>query len=266
MSRAAARWVGLSTLNVSSVNIARSREPLAVPTPTPEPVEAEEPLAQLPPCPAAAGACPSSRPSNAGCSRARRPALPQQPGRRREPTCFIPTRCRRAVASAIGTLRAHRLARVVRRADPCRDRRNGQPIVSDFSRLCLETLSRYASGEAQRTLRPPTPAQAKHQIPIRRALHSAGSFLGDFPTPNGVRNSSREQTFRLLPRQNQGPAAAKVSDGLSRDLQTYLLASGRDAGGTDANAVAFRLAMTLFCPEGGLGLRFAPAYYEESPA
>ncbi len=88
----------------------------------------------------------------------------------------------------------HRLARVVRRADPCRDRRNGQPIVSEVSRLCLETLSRCASGETQRTSRPPTPAQPKHQIPIRRALHTAGSFLGDFPTPNGVRNSSRERT------------------------------------------------------------------------
>jgi hypothetical protein len=26
------------------------------------------------------------------------------------------------------------------------------------------------------------------------ALHTAGSFLGDFPTPEGVRNSSRMQT------------------------------------------------------------------------
>jgi hypothetical protein len=160
---------------------------------------------------AAAGACASSRPSNAGCSRARRPALPQQPGRRRDTTCFIPTPCRRAVASAIGTLRAHRLARVVRRADPCRDRRNGPPIVSDVSRLCLETLSRCASGEAQRTSRPPTPAQPKHQIPIRRALHTACSFLGDFPTPNGVRNSSRKRnvlSWAKLTRKRTYPAGA----------------------------------------------------------
>jgi len=150
---------------------------------------------------AAAGECASSRPSDAGCSRARRPALPQQPGRRRDPTCFIPTPCRRAVASAIGTRRAHRLARVVRRADPCHDRRNGQPIVSDVSRLCLETLSRCVSGEAQRTSRTPTPAQPKHQIPIRRALHTAGSFFGDFRTLASVRNSSREENVRLGARQ-----------------------------------------------------------------
>jgi hypothetical protein len=37
------------------------------------------------------------------------------------------------------------------------------------------------------------PAQPKHQIAISRALHTAGSFLGDFPTPEGVRNSSRKR-------------------------------------------------------------------------
>ena len=140
-----------------------------------------------------ASRCLSSRPSDAGCSRARRPALPQQPGRRRDPTCFIPTPCRRAVASAIGTPRADRLARVVRRADPCHDRRNGQPIASDIGRHRLETLSRCVSDEAQRTSRPPTPAQPKHQIPISRALHTAGSFFGDFRTLAGVRNSSRKR-------------------------------------------------------------------------
>jgi hypothetical protein len=32
-------------------------------------------------------------------------------------------------------------------------------------------------------------AQPEHQIPISPGLHTAGSFLGDFPTPDGVRNS-----------------------------------------------------------------------------
>jgi hypothetical protein len=153
-------------------------------------------------CPvlAAAGECASSRPSGAGCSRARRPALPQQPGRRRDPARFIPTPCRRPVASAIDTLRADRRARAVRRADLCRDRRNGQSIASDFGRDRRAILSRCAPAEAQCTPRPPTAAQPKHQIPISRALHTAGSFLGDFPTPDGVRNSSRKRngSFRAI--------------------------------------------------------------------
>ena len=55
-------------------------------------------------------------------------------------------------------------------------------------------LSRCASNQAPSTSRPSTPAQPKHQISMSRALHTAGSFLGDFPTPEGVRNSSRERT------------------------------------------------------------------------
>ncbi|MGD0764124.1 MAG: hypothetical protein ABR929_13215, partial [Roseiarcus sp.] len=47
------------------------------------------------------------------------------------------------------------------------------------------------------TPRLPTPAQPKHQIPISPALHTAGSFLGDFPTPDGVRNSSRKRSGSL---------------------------------------------------------------------
>lgn len=52
--------------------------------------------------------------------------------------------------------------------------------------------SRCASNQAPSASRPSTPAQPKHQIPISPALHTAGSFLGDFPTPDGVRNSSRK--------------------------------------------------------------------------
>jgi hypothetical protein len=103
----------------------------------------------------------------------------------------MPTPCRRDAASANDIARADRRARVVRRVDLCRDRRNGQSIAFDIGRDRLETLSRRASDPAQRTSRPSTPAQTKRQIPINRALHTAGSFLGDFPTPDGVRNSSR---------------------------------------------------------------------------
>jgi len=142
---------------------------------------------------AAAGACASSRPSNAGCSRARRLGLPQQPGRRRDPARFIPTLCRRAVASANNISRADGPARVVSTADPCHDRRKWPPTVSDIGRDRPEMFSLCASDKAQRTSPPCNLAQPKHQIPISSALHTAGSFLGDFPTPDGVRNSSRRQ-------------------------------------------------------------------------
>ena len=120
-----------------------------------------------------------------------RRALGQQPERRRNPAPFMPAPWRRAIASANDISRADGPARVVSAADPCQDRRNGQSIAFDTGRDLLETLSRCASDPAQRTPRPPIPAQPRHQIPISRALHTAGSFLGDFPTPDGVRNSSR---------------------------------------------------------------------------
>ena len=49
------RHYGLFASATHKANIARSRELLAVPTPTPEPVETEEPPAQLPPCPCCGG-------------------------------------------------------------------------------------------------------------------------------------------------------------------------------------------------------------------
>ena len=148
---------------------------------------------------AAVGACASSRPSNVGCSRGRRHAVPQQPRRRRDPAPFMPSPRRRDAASAIDNPRANGPARVVSAADPCQARRNGQSIAFDIGRDRLGTLSQCASDPAQRTSRPPTLAQPEHQIPISSALHTAGSFLGDFPTPDGVRNSSRQRTgeFRI---------------------------------------------------------------------
>jgi hypothetical protein len=146
---------------------------------------------------AAAGACASSRPSNAGCSRGRRHAIQQQPGRRRDPAQFIPTQCRRQVVSADNTSRALRIAGFVRNTNPCCDRHKVRSKASDVGRERLDIFSLCASNEAQRTARPRAPAQPKHQIPITRALHIAGSFLGDFPTPDGVRNSSRIRTGRF---------------------------------------------------------------------
>jgi hypothetical protein len=49
------RHYGLFASATRKANIARVRELLAVSTPTPEPVETEEPPAQLPPCPCCGG-------------------------------------------------------------------------------------------------------------------------------------------------------------------------------------------------------------------
>jgi hypothetical protein len=107
---------------------------------------------------------------------------------------FIPTPCRCHVAPANGTSRAHHRVGVV-------TLRRFLPLLSktptsapDIGRDRQEMLSRCASNQAQSTSRPSTPAQPKHQIAISRALHIAGSLLGNFPTPDGVRNSSRKQT------------------------------------------------------------------------
>ena len=86
-------------------------------------------------------------------------------------------------------MRAHGVNRLLGRADTCREHRKHLPTDLDIGLDRLETLSQCASDEAQSTSPPYTPAQPKHQIPISNALHIAGSFLGDFPTPDGVRNS-----------------------------------------------------------------------------
>jgi hypothetical protein len=142
-------------------------------------------------------ACASSGPSNVGCSRGCRHAVPLQPTRRRDPTRFIPTPCRRAVASANKISRADGPPRVISITDPCQNWRDGQAIAFDIAHDRLETLSQFASDPAQRTSRPHIPAQPKHQIPISRALHTAGLFLGDLPTPDGVRDSSRQRNRRF---------------------------------------------------------------------
>jgi hypothetical protein len=136
---------------------------------------------------------------------------PQQLGRRCDPARFIPTPCRRHVAPANDALCAHRRAGVVPCADPCRHRRKRLPALPDIGRDRQEMLSRCASNQAPSTSRPSTPAQPKHQIAISRALHTAGSFLGDFPTPEGVRNSSRERNGAFRPTERRsGHSTARV--------------------------------------------------------
>ena len=65
-----------------------------------------------------------------------------------------------------------------------------RPFCDDRRSLSV-LLDSTLSGLSRLAARGPTVAD---EIAITRALHTAGSFLGDFPTPEGVRNSSREQT------------------------------------------------------------------------
>ena len=97
-------------------NITRVRELMAVSTPTPEPVETEEPPDLLPPCPCCGGRMriietfecwmqPRAARSNWGAVVTRRGSFP------------------RHAAPANDTSRAHGRAGVVTCADPCRHRR-----------------------------------------------------------------------------------------------------------------------------------------------
>ena len=111
------RHYGLFASATRKANITRVRELMAVSTPTPEPVETEEPPDLLPPCPCCGGRMriietfecwmqPRAARSNWGAVVTRRGSFP-----------------RHAVAPANDTSRAHGRAGVVTCADPCRHRR-----------------------------------------------------------------------------------------------------------------------------------------------
>ena len=135
---------------------------------------------------AAAGACASSRRSNAGCSRARRLALPQQPGRRHDPARQTLTSHRNALCSGDGHLRACRHDRGQRRE--ARKRPNPNPAVA-WSNVSLTA-----------SLSAPSPTPRRHhrdrlklEVPIDRRRTPAGSCLGGFRTPHGIRKPSPKQ-------------------------------------------------------------------------
>jgi hypothetical protein len=63
--------------------------------------------------------------------------------------------------------------------------------------------------------------QSETEIPIAHRVRSAGSFLGDFRTPAGARNSSRKRNGRAwvnLPRKRTfgSRPIAEISSGFSR--------------------------------------------------
>ena len=186
------RHYGLFASATRKANIARARELLAV-APPPEAIVTAEPPDLLP-----------------ALSLLRRPHAHHRDLRALDAAARAASRSRSnrgAVVTRRGSCPRHAVAMSLRQSTTCapvapspRQARRSLPrsletsrhSPSDIGRDRLETPSRCASDQAQRASRPPAPAQPEHQIPISPALHTAGSFLGDFPTPDGVRNSSRK--------------------------------------------------------------------------
>ena len=122
------RHYGLFASATRKANITRVRELMAVSTPTPEPVETEEPPDLLPPCPCCGGrvriirdlraldAAARAARSNWGAVVTRRGSFP------------------RHAAPANDTSRARGRAGVVTCADPCRHRRKRLPALPDIGR------------------------------------------------------------------------------------------------------------------------------------
>jgi hypothetical protein len=135
------------------------------------------------PVPAAADACASSRPSNVRWSRARRPRLPQQPGRRHDPARQALTSRRNAPCSGDRHLRA---LRQLRDKTP-QSRRRPVPNPATARRKASLAASLSAPSSPRRRH---LPARAKAEIPIDRCRRPAGSCLGGFRTPNGIRKPS----------------------------------------------------------------------------
>jgi hypothetical protein len=175
-------------------DIALSRELLVASTPTPEPIEAAEPPAQLPPCPCCGGRMRIIETFERWMQPRAPPRHPAATGRRRDPAQFIPTQCRRQSFRQT-THRAHFASPVSSGTpNPCRDRHKVRSKASDVGRERLDIFSLCASNEARRTSRPYNPAQPKHQIPISPDLHTAGSFLGDFRTPTASETLHESRT------------------------------------------------------------------------
>jgi hypothetical protein len=149
---------------------------------------------------AAAGACTSSRPSNAACRRARRPTLPRQPERRRDPARPDPISRRSHAAPASDPTCVRRTWQSNRRPNRLHAGHASTAIRPNIRPLrSCRTVSRRRQRRRHdwRNL----------QIPIGHRIRPADSFFGDFPTPAGVRNSSR-----------QPPVCFRASDATMRTL------------------------------------------------
>jgi hypothetical protein len=106
----------------------------------------------------------------------------------------MPTLCRCLTGTAIDTSRTDRNARAAMHSNPARHRRLCLPVASDRYPDRPPRPLEWRSRRARRTPNLSTLAQPNPRIPIGLGPDTAGSFLGDFRTPGGVRNSSRKET------------------------------------------------------------------------
>jgi hypothetical protein len=178
------RHYGLFASTTRKANIAHARELLAAPVSPSEPIEAAEPPDQLPPCPCCGGRMRIIETFERWMSRVRRHAVPQQPGRRRDPARLDPHRRRSHAAPANDRMCVRRTRQSGRQPYLSHA---GQPSTPTRQNIRPFRSCRAASRQRKRGRW----IQQKLQIPIGRRVRPAGSFLGDFRTPDGVRNSSR---------------------------------------------------------------------------
>ena len=140
---------------------------------------------------AAAGAWSSSRPSRAGASPAHRLPPQSQPGAYTRDPARLATLSRRSTIAA-ADIRARAIDRYRGlKGLCCRSSPPKRPPDRAMVR-CIRltpTASPKRSGRAQ--------DQPQTEIPIGHRPGPAGSFLGDFRTPIGARNSSRQRTVLL---------------------------------------------------------------------
>jgi hypothetical protein len=150
-------------------NIARVGELLAVSTPTPEPVETEEPPAQLPPCPCCGGRMRIIE-TFERWMQPRAPlaatGAPVVTRRGSFPRHVVAMSLRQTTPRAPTVEPALSLALI-----PARHPRKHPPALPDIGRDRQEMLSRCASNQAQSTSRPSTPAQPKHHPHKPRPAH-----------------------------------------------------------------------------------------------
>ena len=182
------RHYGLLASSARKANIARAREMLAVAPPR-QPVEAPEPLDWLPPCPCCGG-------------RMRIIETFERWMQPRAPPRAAPGSSNR---DAVVTRHGQRSPRAATPLVPA------TAICTPFARIVTKDLN-LASGQLQIQANagrkislaasppPPSPtrrrhhrARAKPEIPIDRCRSPAGSCLGGFRTPNGIRKPSPTQ-------------------------------------------------------------------------
>ena len=128
------------------------------------------------------------------------------------------------------------------------------PCVRIGGKLLSLSRSRFPihhppGDEFSRTEPPPTaepsrlrnhPNRAKHEIPIDHHRNPAGSCLGGFPTPDGIRKPSPSRTFRLRSR----PARPGHSSARTAPPRLSLTR----VGGRDLDQrTASRIAVALQC-------------------